>query len=138
MIIVIDTNVLISALIKDSFTRRVIVGSGMNFCYPEISLHELRKYEKLIMEKSGLGRDEFDELLEKILEYVVLIPTEVIHKHMDRAKSIMLKTEPKDVVFISVALAFDNSVIWSDDKDFDRQDTIRIIKTGQFTKLLEK
>ncbi|MBN2331140.1 MAG: PIN domain-containing protein [Candidatus Aenigmarchaeota archaeon] len=138
MIIVIDTNVLISAMIKDSLTRRIILGSGLNFCYPEISLHELRKYEKMIIGKSGLEKREFDDLLERMLEYIVLIPTEVIKEHLERAKSIMLKIYPKDVVFIATALAFDNSMIWSDDKDFNKQDTIKIIKTNQFAEWLEK
>ena len=69
MIIVTDTNILISALIKDSLTRRIIIGSGMNFCYPEISLHELRKHKKMIMDKAGLTKDELEDLLDKILEY---------------------------------------------------------------------
>ena len=138
MIFVIDTNILISAMIKDSLTRRIILGSGLNFCYPEISLHELRKYEKMIIEKSGLEKREFDDLLEKILEYVVLIPTEVIKEHLDKAKSIMLKIDPKDVVFIATALAFVNSMIWSDDKDFNRQEAINVIKTDQFAEWFEK
>jgi len=138
MIIVVDTNILISALIRDSLTRRLIVSSGMNFCYPEISLHEVRKHRKLILEKSGLNEAEFDHLLERLLGYVVLIPTEVVEEHLERAKSIMLKIDPKDVVFIAVSLAFENSVIWSDDKDFDRQKDIKVIKTKQFAKLFEK
>jgi predicted nucleic acid-binding protein len=138
MIIVIDTNILISALIKDSITRRIIVGSGMSFCYPEISLHEVRKYKKTIMEKSGLGQKELDLLLDNLLEYVVLIPTELIKEHLDEAKSVMLEIDPKDAVFIAAALAYGNSIIWSDDKDFHRQSRIKVIRTSQFARFFEK
>jgi len=138
MIIVIDTNILISALIKDSITRRLIVSSGMNFCYPEISLHEIRKHKKLIMEKSGLSEKELGSLLERVLEYIVLIPTEVITEHIGEARSVMLKIDPKDVVFIATALSFKNSIIWSDDKDFERQNAIKVITTKQFAKMFEK
>jgi predicted nucleic acid-binding protein len=62
----------------------------------------------------------------------------VVEEHLERAKSIMLKIDPKDVVFIAVSLAFENSVIWSDDKDFDRQKDIKVIRTKQFAKLFEK
>ena len=138
MIIVIDTNILISALIKDSITRRLIVSSGMNFCYPEISLHEIRKHKKLIMEKSGLSEKELGSLIERVLEYIVLIPTEVITEHIGEARSVMLKIDTKDVVFIATALSFKNSIIWSDDKDFERQNAIKVITTKQFAKMFEK
>ena len=135
MIIVIDTNILISALIQDSLTRRIIVGSGMNFVYPEISMHEIRKYEKMIMEKSGLSKDELDRLLVRLLDYIVLVPTEVIEEHLQKAKNIMLDIDPKDVVFIAAALSFENPIIWSDDKDFDKQDKIKVVNTSQLAKL---
>ena len=138
MIIVIDTNVLISALIKDSLTRRIIVGYGMNFVYPEISLHEIRKHEKLIIKKSGLTVDEFHRLLARILDYVVLVPTEVIEEHVREAKSIMCDIDPKDTVFIATALSFENAVIWSEDKDFDKQDKIKVVKTRQLAGLFER
>lgn len=138
MIIVIDSNVLISALIRDSLTRRIIIGSGMNFVFPEISLNEIRKHEKLIREKSGLTENELDRLLVRILDYIVLVPIEVIKEHLSEAKSIMLDIDPKDVVFIAAALSFEDSIIWSDDKDFDEQDRIKVVKTKHFAKLFEK
>ena len=33
---VIDTNIILSALIKDSSTRKIILKSGWNFYYPEM------------------------------------------------------------------------------------------------------
>jgi predicted nucleic acid-binding protein len=138
MIVVIDTNVIISALIRDSLTRKVIIESGLNFVYPEISLHELRKHKKTIIDKSGLPEKDIDKLLDKLLEYVVLIPTEAVKSHLDEAKLIMQKIDPNDVVFIAAALTFRNSVIWSDDKDFERQKRIRIVKTRDFARVFVK
>ena len=135
MIIVINTNILISALIRDSLSRRIIVGSGLNLVYPEVSMHEVRKYEKMIMEKSGLSKDELDRLLVRLLDYIVLVPTEVIKEHLQKAKSIMHYIDPKDVVFIAAALSFESPIIWSDDKDFDKQDKIKVVKTNQLAKL---
>jgi predicted nucleic acid-binding protein len=138
MIVVIDTNVIISALIRDSLTRKVIIESGLNFVYPEISLHELRKHKKTIIAKSGLPERDIDKLLNKLLEYVVLIPTEVVKSHLDEAKLIMQKIDPNDVVFIAAALAFRNAVIWSDDKDFERQKKVRVVKTRDFARVFVK
>ncbi len=138
MIVVIDTNILISALIKDSLTRDILIGSGMDFVYPEISLHEIRKHERLIMEKSSLTKNNLDTLLARILDYVVLVPTEVIEEHLDEARKIMLDIDPKDVVFIAAALSFENPVIWSDDRDFDKQDRVRVVKTERLARLFGK
>ena len=138
MIIIIDTNVLISALIRDSVTRKIIVYSGLNFYYPEISLHEIRKYKNLILKKSGLSEDDYENLLGKILEYVLLVPTEEIEEKLEEAKSIMLHIDPDDVVFIAAALSYPDSLIWSDDAHFEKQARIKVLKTYQFMKLFQK
>jgi predicted nucleic acid-binding protein len=54
MKLVIDTNILLSALIKDSTTRKIIIQSEWQLYYPEISFHEVHKYKQLVLEKSGL------------------------------------------------------------------------------------
>jgi putative PIN family toxin of toxin-antitoxin system len=138
MIVVIDTNVIISALIRDSLTRKVIIESGLNFVYPEISLHELRKHKKTMVAKSGLTERDIDTLLDKLLEYVVLIPVEAVRSHLDEARLAMQKIDPNDVVFVASALAFKNAVIWSDDRDFERQKRIRVVKTVDFARVFVK
>lgn len=138
MIIVIDTNILISALIRDSFTRNIIMYSGLNFYYPEISLHELRKHKQLIIKKSDLTEEAYEDILAKIFEYVLLIPTEETTEKLEEAKRIMLHIDPDDVVFIAAALSYPDAVIWSDDAHFDRQSSIKAIKTKKFKQLFLK
>jgi len=135
MIIIVDTNVLISALIRDSVTRKILMYSGLNFYYPEISLHELRKHREMIMRKSGLSSDGYENVLGKILEYVLLIPTEEVKERLEEAKSIMLHIDPDDVVFAAAALAYPDAIIWSDDRHFEGQSKIKVVKTGQFMRL---
>jgi len=66
MKIVIDTNVLLSAMIKDSTTRRIIVNSGFDCYYPEISFHEVRKYKGLVIRKTKLTEEEYDKLYKEL------------------------------------------------------------------------
>ena len=73
---IIDTNILLSALIKDSTTRKVIVKSGWDFYYPEMSFHEVRKYKELVLKKSGMSEKDYNKLLECILEHVNIVPDE--------------------------------------------------------------
>ena len=136
MIVVIDTNVLISALIRDSATRRIIINSGMEFYYPEASLHELRKYKSLILDKSGLSEIEYEKIMNNLFGYITLIPTEKLNEHSEEARKIIGKIDPDDVVFIAAAICYEDPVIWSDDRHFDKQGRVKVLKTSDMIKIL--
>ena len=63
MKIVVDVNIILSALIKDSITRRIILDSGFEFYFPENSLHKIRKYQNYIIEKSAVDELEYNQIL---------------------------------------------------------------------------
>lgn len=136
--IVIDTNILISALIKDSITRKIIIESSFQFAYPEVSLNELLRYKEYILKKSGYNKEGFEIILNKLLSYINLIPLEVINTRINDAKKIMVLIDINDTIFLATALALDNAPIWSEDTDFDRQKKIKTIKTKDLIKIFEK
>lgn len=138
MRIILDTNVLISALIKDSFSRAIILLSGEEFYYPEQSMREINKYKSLILEKSGLSEEDFRLVLEKLLEKIVLIKEEEIKPFLKEAREIMEEIDPKDVIFIASALAYPDSLIWSDDAHFGRQNKARVWKTKDIIEDINK
>ena len=128
MNIVIDTNIFISALIKDSITRDLIVNSEDNLIFPEFELEEIEKHKQEILEKSGLSETEFESLLSQLLEYVTIIKTEEINNYREQALEIIGQIDENDIIFIATALAFD-ALIWSDDKHFKMQDKIKTLTT---------
>ena len=129
MKIILDVNVILSALIRDSTTRKIILNSKFDFYFPEPSLHKIRKYKDYILEKSGLSEEEFDKLMATLFKYIKLMSTEEIGKNWDEAKKIMEHIDPEDVVFIATALSIADSVIWSDDRHFEKQDKVKVLKT---------
>ncbi|MBS3104968.1 PIN domain-containing protein [Candidatus Woesearchaeota archaeon] len=129
MKIILDVNAILSALIRDSTTRKIILNSQFDFYFPEPSLHKIRKYKDYILEKSGLTEDEYDKLMATLFKYIKLVPTEEIEKNWDEAKKIMEHIDPEDVVFIATALSIADSVIWSDDRHFEKQDKVKVLKT---------
>ena len=129
MILIVDSNILISALIKDSKTREIIVKADQRFLIPELVIEEVRKYKNLIIEKSGMSDEEYNQLFEKLLNYIELIPTEIIEKNLEEALAIMNDIDAKDAIFIAAALSYSGSKIWSDDKHFERQTRIQVFKT---------
>jgi predicted nucleic acid-binding protein len=137
MKLIVDTNILLSALIKDSTTRKIIVKSGWDFFYPEISMHEIRKYKDLVLKKSGMNETSYLKLLNYLLGHITLVPDEKILGKLNEAKKIMLRIDPDDVVFVAAALGLKDSVIWSDDSDFEKQNKVKFLKSQHIVKLFE-
>lgn len=135
MKVILDVNILLSAFIKDSTTREIIVKSGFSFYFPEPSLEKIKKYQTYILKKSGLQEQEFSYLFSLLFKYITLLPKEDLLKNWDIAKEIMEKIDQEDVIFIAAALATPNAFIWSDDKDFDRQQRIAVFKTKEIVLL---
>ena len=135
MKIILDVNIILSALIRDSITRKIILNSEFDFYFPEPSLHKIRKYENYILEKSGLTEEEYDKILAILFKYIRLVPTEEIEKNWNEAKKIMEHIDKEDVVFIATALSIEHSVIWSDDRHFEKQDKIKVLKTKEIANL---
>ena len=138
MIIVVDVNIVMSALIRDSTTRRIIANSRHEFIFPEPSLHKLRKYKTLICEKAGLSEQEFSAIFQALFQFIRIIPKEEIMVCWNEARGIMENIDSEDVPFIAAALSQDSAVIWSDDKHFDRQERVAHIKTKEIVTLLDK
>ena len=137
MYIIVDTNIIISALIKDAKTREIITTARTKFLFPETIFQEIRKHKKEILDKSGLNEQEFDELLRLLLKYMNIVPTEQIKSFRGKALEIMKDIDINDTLFIATALAFENSVIWSDDKALKKQTAIKILNTNEMIKLFE-
>ncbi len=135
MKIVIDVNRILSALIRDSSTRKIILNSEFDFYFPEPSLHKIRKYKSYIFKKSGLTEEEYDKIIVTLFKYIKLVPTEEIEKNWNEAKKIMEHIDPEDVVFIATALSISDLVIWSDDRHFEKQDKIKVLNTKEVVKL---
>ena len=137
MKIVIDSNILISALIKNSVTRKIIMEFGLRFYYPALAIQEVEKYKDLILEKSRLSNRDYNELLGVLLSYIILVPQEVIVPFIQEANKIMGNIDKKDVIFIAFALAVLNEGIWSEDGDFRKQDNVRVWNTREILELIK-
>lgn len=90
MNIVIDTNVVISALIKDSFTRRVLIQSGWSFSYPAIAFGEIQEHSGLIRQKAGLDEKELKHLLDRLFVHINIIPTNALLPKIEEAKALLV------------------------------------------------
>ncbi|MHA1256698.1 MAG: PIN domain-containing protein [Promethearchaeota archaeon] len=137
MKLIIDTNILISSLLKDSTTREILLNESLNFYLPEIVLSEVNKYLPYIIQKSELSEEEIKKLLNTILENLILVPIDEYEKKMNEGMKIIGNIDEKDAQFIALALSIENDGIWSNDKHFEKQKKIKVFKTIDTLNLLE-
>ncbi len=130
MSIVVDTNILISALIKDSVTRNLILNIKEILLLLELDLEEIDNHKEEILDKSGLSENEFEVMLSFLLKNFKIIKTEEVINYREEAIEIIGNIDKDDVVFFATALAF-NCPIWSDDKRLKEQKKIKVFNTSE-------
>ncbi|MBI2147401.1 PIN domain-containing protein [Candidatus Woesearchaeota archaeon] len=137
MRIVIDSNILLAALIKDSATRKIILKYGGSFLFPEIIFEEVEKYKPDLLRKSGMDEKEFNELFGVLLRKVMIVPTEILSLYYDESEKLARIAEsPEDQLFFACAMAYPDTVIWSNDKRLKKQTVVKIITTGEMISLV--
>ncbi len=138
MNIIIDSNPLFSALIKDSSTRRIILEYDDFFLFPSFIFEEMQKHKAELLKKSRMSEEDFNKLLQLILKKVVIVPNEVLFPYKKEAFEIVKDIDPDDVVFVACALAYPNSIIWSNDRRLKEKTKISVLNTKEIIKLLER
>jgi len=136
MNIIIDSNILFSALIKDSITRKIILEYDGFFLFPEFIFEEMEKHKDKLFKKSGMSSMDFDRLLNLILKKVSIVPNEALYPYRKEALEIIEDIDPDDVIFIACALVHPDSTIWSDDKRLKNQTKVRIMNTKEMMEKL--
>ncbi len=137
MNIILDSNIVFSALIKDSLTRKIILDSNLNFFFPEIIYQELKKYESHIIKKSKLNKKEYLKLLNTIIKKTILIKTTEVLKELPIAINIIKDIDIKDRIFIACALKYE-TILWSDDKALKQQNKIIIMNTQEIKEFIQQ
>lgn len=135
MNIVVDTNIFISALIREGICREVLTNFDHNFLFPDFEFIEVNKHKDEIMQKAGLSEIAFNTLFLRLLKYVRIVDSYLIGPYREEAKNIRGEIDDDDSVFIATALAF-NCPIWSDDKHFKKQKRIKVLTTKEILGIL--
>lgn len=136
MQVVIDSNILFAALIKNSIIRKILFLSDIDFIFPSIMFEELEKYKLELIKKSKLSNQEFNILLNKIKRRLTLIETEYLIPYRKEAFGLVKEIDPKDYLFIACSLYCSNCIFWSEDKALKRQNKVNVLNTLEIIDLL--
>lgn len=135
MKIVIDSNILFSALIKDSLTRKIILEYDDLFLFPEFIFEEINNHIEELLIKSKMNKEDFNLLLKILLTKVIIVSNKYLLNYKKEAIKIVKNIDIDDAVFFACALNYKNSIIWSDDKQLKLQNKIKILNTSEIKKL---
>src|SRR3989344_178562 len=138
MILIADANAVISALIKDGKSRELLTLSQFTFYSPDKLIESIEKYKEEFIEKSGLSIEDFETLLNFILEKIIIVKQEDYESKLEQADKIIGHIDVEDVYYIALALSIENDGIWSDDVHFQKQDEIKVYKTEDIIKIVEE
>jgi len=130
MRIVVDANIIISGLIRDSTTRRLLVEIEPNLLTPAYVHDEIDKHVETVMEKSGLNEPEVEQLIQTLFKRIEVIPRAEITGLFQEAARGMRDQDPDDAMYVAAALERD-AALWTDDGDYEDQDLVDVLTTTE-------
>ena len=132
MDLVIDANVLFSALIKESFSYNLLFSGKFHLFIPEYIFTELEKHKEELMNKTERTTEEFFRLVETLKRRIVIVPLEELVPYVEEAEK--LTPDPDDMAYFALALKL-NCAIWSNDKKLKEQNKIEVYNTHELSKI---
>ena len=126
MDLIVDSNIIFAALIRDSITAKLLFVDDLHLYTPEFLLDEVRKYQKYLSNKTHRTKEEFESIYNVIKKRIVFIPMNYITPFIEKADKI--SPDPDDSVYFAAALKM-NISIWSNDKRLTKQDKVKIYAT---------
>lgn len=128
MKLVVDANVLFSALIKDRVTRRLFFEERLEIYAPEYLFEEFAEHQDEVMQKTHRGEAEFWEVMGILKSRISVVPVSEFEKFMEKAKKV--SPDRDDAVYFAVALAI-GGAIWSNDRRLKGQKAVRVLNTEE-------
>lgn len=142
MLIVVDTNKIIAALLRDGTVRRALFCLrmiGVELLSPRELIEELLEHIDEIARRMGIDNDQvFSILKENILSKVRLCDILEYREYLSSAMKICAKFDIEDSPFIALALKY-NSPIWSNDYDLkNKQKEVVVLTTKEIIEMIRK
>ena len=137
MDLVVDANILFSALIKNGSTRNLLIFQRFNLYSAEYIFEEFEKHIKEIETKINVEKNELNDLLNMLLleSNIIFIPLNDLMPFKEKA--IKISPDTKDAIYFAVALK-PNCPIWSNDKELKKQKHVKIFSTKDIVIMLQK
>jgi len=124
MKILIDTNRIIAALVKESTTRSILMDETFQFVTPDFTLTEINEHKEEMKQKTKLSQVEFEMLLMLIFEHISIIPHSEYNHYIKECQED--RSDPDDLPQLAAGIATKAEGIWSHDPHFREQKKMKV------------
>lgn len=136
MHLVVDANILLAALLRDSTTRRLILDPHLHLYAPEHLLTETERHlvkSDRFRRRLGLNKRELTVLFMSLTADISVVPeTEYVLK---RTLSRRLAPHPEDAPYLALAIHL-RIPLWSNDAGMRNQQRVVVITTTELVKIV--
>ena len=139
MILVIDTNIVFSGMLRESITRELLIDSPFTLYAPETMIKEIRKYDDIILKRSELAKEDFEILFRLLTDNINIVEKEHYSERIQEADKLIGHLDKGDVPFLALALTVPNNGIWTDNLcHFGQQEKVKVWTTHDILRVLGK
>lgn len=142
MEILIDSNLIYSALLRDGRISRLILNnpSSITLFAPGYLLEEINSHWDKIIQLSGLPENDLKSSLDELMKNIVLLNYGLMGDEIfNEAEKICANIDEKDTIFVAISLFF-NLTLWTGDKKLrkglEKQGYFICINTDEIYKTL--
>lgn len=136
MKIVVDTNRVIAALVKDSTTRSILFDGNFEFITSDYTISEIHEHRDELKAKTNLNDEEFDILLALVFEHITIVPESEYKGFVNECKIDI--SDSDDVPILATAIATKADGIWAHDPHFNEQKRAKVFTNKDLLKLSDK
>ena len=135
MKLVVDANVLFSALITRGITAELLFDDELRLFAPEFLFEEFSLHEKEVLEKTHRTPEEFRHLCGILRRRISVVPVAELLPWLDEARRIT--PDEKDSAYFATAMALGRrAALWSNDSHLKEQKRISVISTEELVRIL--
>ena len=131
---IVDTNAVAAALVKDGTSRQILLVSGISFFAPDFMREELEEHKDVFLAKSGLPAEDFEKIMDVVLANIVQIPAGSYLAF--KQKALELTQDHDDWPFLALAISL-SCPIWSNDRGMKGQKEVEVHSTGELVEMLQ-
>ncbi len=133
MDVVVDTNVLVSAMLRNGLNRRLVFSNQLTLFSPLYFLAEFSERQDEYLVKAERDRSVFQALLHRICARVTIVPASELNTF--RAEALAVCPHHKDWPFFAVAL-MTNCGIWTHESRLKDQNSVPVYSTADLADLV--
>lgn len=135
MRLVVDTNIVVAAIIRPGNTQKLLF-SGFFDCHaPEHLMGEIENNRRDILRKSGFEEGFLDSVIRLVYGKITFVPLSEFVVFKLAALELCPKGHEKDWPFFALALKLECG-LWSQDAALKNQKTVEVFTTGDIIRVL--